>query len=57
MEYFTDTIFGKYGKQRLYKTRGEGGINPKTVAKWKKREFTADRRTGPTGSQVDRLVG
>jgi hypothetical protein len=24
------------------------GINPKTVAKWKKREFTADRRTGPT---------
>jgi hypothetical protein len=24
------------------------GINPKTVAKWKKHEFTADRRTGPT---------
>src|SRR3984885_1350656 len=24
------------------------GINPKTVAKWKKRESTADRRTGPT---------
>ena len=23
-------------------------INPKTVAKWKRREFTADRRTGPT---------
>jgi hypothetical protein len=23
------------------------GINPKTVAKWKKRESTADRRTGP----------
>ena len=24
------------------------GINQKTVAKWKKRESTADRRTGPT---------
>jgi transposase InsO family protein len=24
------------------------GINPKTVAKWRKRETTADRRTGPT---------
>jgi transposase-like protein len=24
------------------------GINEKTVAKWKKRESTADRRTGPT---------
>jgi hypothetical protein len=24
------------------------GINPKTVAKWKKRGSTADRRTGPT---------
>ena len=24
------------------------GINPKTVAKWKKRESTVDRRTGPT---------
>src|SRR5665213_25187 len=24
------------------------GINAKTVAKWKKRESTADRRTGPT---------
>jgi transposase InsO family protein len=24
------------------------GINPKTVAKWRKRESTADRRTGPT---------
>src|ERR1700684_4477965 len=24
------------------------GINPKTVAKWKKRESIADRRTGPT---------
>ena len=24
------------------------GVNPKTVAKWKKRESTADRRTGPT---------
>ena len=24
------------------------GINSKTVAKWKKRDFTADRRTGPT---------
>ena len=24
------------------------GINPKTVAKWKKRESTANRRTGPT---------
>jgi len=24
------------------------GINPKTVAKWQKRESTADRRTGPT---------
>ena len=24
------------------------GINPKTVAKWKKREGVADRRTGPT---------
>ena len=24
------------------------GINSKTVAKWKKRESTADRRTGPT---------
>ncbi len=23
------------------------GINPKTVAKWKKRDSTADRRTGP----------
>jgi transposase-like protein len=23
------------------------GINPKTVAKWKKRESTVDRRTGP----------
>ena len=23
------------------------GINPKTVAKWKRRESTADRRTGP----------
>jgi transposase-like protein len=27
------------------------GINPKTVAKWKKRESTADRRTGPTVSR------
>jgi transposase InsO family protein len=24
------------------------GINPKTVAKWRKRDSTADRRTGPT---------
>ncbi len=24
------------------------GINPKTVAKWKRRESTADRRTGPS---------
>lgn len=24
------------------------GINPKTVAKWKKRTSTADRKTGPT---------
>ena len=24
------------------------GVNQKTVAKWKKRESTADRRTGPT---------
>ena len=24
------------------------GINQKTVAKWKRRESTADRRTGPT---------
>ncbi len=24
------------------------GINQKTVTKWKKRESTADRRTGPT---------
>src|ERR1035441_1263857 len=24
------------------------GINPKTVAKWRQRESTADRRTGPT---------
>ena len=24
------------------------GVNPKTIAKWKKREATADRRTGPT---------
>jgi transposase-like protein len=24
------------------------GINPKTVAKWRKRRSTADRRTGPT---------
>ena len=24
------------------------GINPKTVAKWRKRSSTADRRTGPT---------
>ena len=24
------------------------GINPKTIAKWEKRESTADRRTGPT---------
>ena len=24
------------------------GINPKTVSKWKKRDSTADRRTGPT---------
>jgi hypothetical protein len=24
------------------------GINPKTVAKWKTRESTVDRRTGPT---------
>jgi hypothetical protein len=24
------------------------GINQKTVARWKKRESTADRRTGPT---------
>ncbi|MEM6848046.1 MAG: IS481 family transposase, partial [Pseudomonadota bacterium] len=24
------------------------GINPKTVAKWKKRPDTADRKTGPT---------
>ena len=23
------------------------GINPKTVAKWRKRDSTADRRTGP----------
>lgn len=30
------------------------GINPRTVARWKKRESTADRRTGPTvpGSTV-----
>jgi hypothetical protein len=27
---------------------GRYGINPKTVAKWRKRESTADRRTGPT---------
>jgi transposase-like protein len=24
------------------------GVNPKTVAKWKKRSSVADRRTGPT---------
>lgn len=24
------------------------GINPKTVAKWRKRDWTADRQTGPT---------
>lgn len=24
------------------------GINPKTVAKWKKRTSTSDRKTGPT---------
>ena len=24
------------------------GINPKTVAKWRKRDSTADRRTGPS---------
>lgn len=26
------------------------GINPKTVAKWKKRDTTADRPTGPRAS-------
>ena len=33
------------------------GINPKTVAKWKKRESTADRRTGPTIPRSTVLIG
>jgi hypothetical protein len=31
------------------------GINPKTVAKWRKRSSTADHRTGPTVPQVQAL--
>jgi hypothetical protein len=30
------------------------GVNQKTITKWKKRESTADRRTGPT---VPRFCG
>src|SRR5450755_1037144 len=33
------------------------GINPKTVAKWKKRESTDDRRTGPTVPRSTVLSG
>ena len=33
------------------------GINPKTVAKWRRRDCTADRRTGPcTVGQLRRSV-
>src|SRR3712207_9169496 len=31
------------------------GINPKTVAKWRKRDTTADRRTGP-GAPISRVL-
>ena len=33
------------------------GINPKTVAKWKKRTSTADLPTGPKGGEVDGADG
>jgi transposase-like protein len=33
------------------------GINPKTVVKWRKRDSTADRRTGPTVPKSTVLSG
>ena len=33
------------------------GVNPKTVAKWKKQAVVTDLPTGPKGSEVNRSVG
>lgn len=38
----------RHRQESLRALAGRHGIKPKTVAKGKKREFTADRRTGPT---------
>src|SRR4051795_3433043 len=37
----------QHSQESLRALAGRYGINPKTVAKWKKRSSTADRRTGP----------
>ena len=38
----------QHSQESLRSLARRHGINPKTVAKWKKRESTVDRRTGPT---------
>ena len=38
----------QHSQESLRSLARRHGINPKTVAKWKNRESTADRRTGPT---------
>jgi transposase InsO family protein len=38
----------QHGEASLRTLAARYGINPKTVAKWKKRSSTADRQTGPT---------
>ncbi len=38
----------QHGQESLRQLAKRHGINPKTVAKWKKRPATADRKTGPS---------
>ncbi len=41
----------QHSQASLRALAGRYGINPKTVAKWKKRTSTSDRKTGPSVSR------
>ncbi len=47
----------QHSRESLRALARRHGINPKTVAKWRKRESTADRRTGPTVPKSTVLSG
>ena len=47
----------QHGQESMRALARRHGINPKTVAKWKRRASTADRRTEPTVPKSTVLTG